>query len=224
MTIPDLSTNEVVPDIIESIRQCFDAYDLLSLPSTSTLQSLLLLLCCPVLSELQSPMMVTAACRMAISLGYHRPEAHRPILYWSCIAWARWEWLKNREPGSPLCVDVESDHPRISPDPSTWFGSFYLLLAQAEKASRSDLGPDGSVADETSLAMDVHAGYRHGQSPDEIMAVTLIRLMQSYLSANVSQSQAILESLEGQYSQRLSLRIEPFSHITRSCNLLGEKG
>ncbi|KAL1907585.1 hypothetical protein Sste5344_006599 [Sporothrix stenoceras] len=69
LTNPNVDTTELLSGIIESVRQCFDAHDLCARPSMSTLQALLLLLCCPELADLQAPVMVTATCTMAISLA-----------------------------------------------------------------------------------------------------------------------------------------------------------
>ncbi|OJJ43543.1 hypothetical protein ASPZODRAFT_895238 [Penicilliopsis zonata CBS 506.65] len=83
-----------ITQVTESIHQCFDAEDLLSLPSISTLQALLLLLACPGFS--QRSIMVSSALRMASILGFNRAQSPRPILYWSCVAWARWDAIMLR--------------------------------------------------------------------------------------------------------------------------------
>lgn len=147
----------------------------------STLQALLLLLCCPELADLQAPIMVTAACTMAISMGLHRPQAPRPVLYWSCIVWARWEAVQTalsegRE--VPPCFDLESALPATRPDPATCFGAIYGLLEEAEQDMQPHRRPRQErlrVADSAVLA----SSDEHAEHP---MTRVLIRLTQLYLS------------------------------------------
>ncbi|OAG39672.1 hypothetical protein AYO21_06140 [Fonsecaea monophora] len=133
------STTALVEDITRSIHECFDAYELLSLPTLSTLQSLLLLLASPRFS--QQSMMTASACRMALTLGLHRPHHPRPVLYWSCIVAARWESLRSASTRSAdrVCFDLEMTPPQTEPDPLTIFGALYHLLACADR-NRGHLG------------------------------------------------------------------------------------
>jgi hypothetical protein len=122
----------LVSDIVESIHQLFDAYELLSLPTVPTLQSLLLLLASPCFD--QSSLMTASACRMALTLGLHRSDREDGLMiYWSCIVAARWESLKSQkmQTESPLCFDLETTCPRTVPDPDTVFGQVYQLLMPA---------------------------------------------------------------------------------------------
>lgn len=181
LTSRDVDTTELFPGIIESVRQCFDAHDLCARPSVSTLQALLLLLCCPELADLQAPVMVTAACTMAISLGLHRPQAPRPVLYWSCIAWARWEAVKTalsegRE--EPLCFDLESALPVTKPDPATCFGAIYGLLEDAEHSIKAHRQPSA----ETRSASN-NIGVSSASSNENPMTRVLIRLAEIYLAS-----------------------------------------
>lgn len=125
MSFPELDT-KIVGELSELVLQCFDAEDLLTFPCVSTLQALLLLLACPNLK--QRSMVVTSALRMASLLGFDRVQSTRPILYWSCVAWVRWEALKNRQQdltGMPYV------HPARQPSLDSFFGHMYHLLEQA---------------------------------------------------------------------------------------------
>ncbi|CAK7214696.1 hypothetical protein SEUCBS140593_002274 [Sporothrix eucalyptigena] len=153
----------LVSSIVESVRQCFDAHDLCARPSLSTLQALLLLLCCPALADLQAPVMTTAACTMAIALGLHRPQAPRPVLYWSCIAWARWDALStSRATGrdAPLCFDLESAVPATRPDPATCFGAIYRLLEGQQLQQ-----PQQEQAQPPAMRVLIHAAQLHLSAP-----------------------------------------------------------
>lgn len=130
------SAKTLVDDITESIHQCFDAYELLSLPTVTTLQSILLLLASPRFS--QSSMMTASVCRTALTLGLHRPQHPRPVLYWSCIVAARWESLRDPmgQSSDSVCFDLASAQPHTEPDPGTVFGALYHFLACADKRRR----------------------------------------------------------------------------------------
>ncbi|KIW28372.1 uncharacterized protein PV07_08042 [Cladophialophora immunda] len=213
------SGTALVEDISQSIHQCFDAYELLSLPTLSTLQSILLLLASPQFS--QQSMMTASACRMALTLGLHRPHYPQPILYWSCIVAARWESLRSIGTRSTdrVCFDLETTPPHTEPDPRTIFGALYHLLAHADRNREhlSDLHdilssqeihtastiPHGR-ADDTSILMPQ-------QHPETLQALTspLIR----YLSEPDTSSSNI--SLLTQADGSPAFELNPFYCCTR---------
>ena len=94
--------------IAQSIQQCFAAYELLYLPTASSLQSILLLLVSPLFS--QASIMTAPACRMALTLGLHRPQAPRPDMYCSCIIASRWQVLKSPAPQLSVSVSILKSH------------------------------------------------------------------------------------------------------------------
>lgn len=121
---------KTVSDLTESVLQCFDAEDLLAQPCVSTLQALLLLLACPGFA--QRSMIVTSALRMACILGFDRAKSTRPILYWSCVAWARWEALKNPQQDLARIPYILAAR---QPSTDSFFGQVYHLLEWAEMKS-----------------------------------------------------------------------------------------
>ncbi|KIW87407.1 uncharacterized protein Z519_12043 [Cladophialophora bantiana CBS 173.52] len=184
----------LVEDIAQAVHQCFDAYELLSLPTVSTLQSILLMLASPRFS--QQSMMTASACRMALTLGLHRPHYPKPILYWSCIVAARWESLRSVSTRltDRVCFDLETTPPHTEPDPKTVFGALYHLLACADE-NRERLGDLYHIYrsqniytyDATPTGQEVNASVRIlGEEPETVQ--TLVYPLVRYLSEDGTNS------------------------------------
>ena len=132
------SERDLAETIGASIRQCFEAHELLCLPTLSTLRAILLLLTSPLFSS-QSSILTNCACRMALILGLHQPGHPRPELYWSCIIAARWQSLKDSAYGMPArhCFDLDTTQPQSEPDHDSLFGALYHLLARIESSKQA---------------------------------------------------------------------------------------
>lgn len=219
----ETENHKMIKDITESIHQCFDGRDLLSTPTFSTLQALLLLLACPGFS--QESLLVASVLRMASILGYNRAQSDRPIIYWTCAVWARWEALEsfhhastemNRRLATPN-LDCATQ-----PDTQSFFGRIYNICSRAEMLCTEGLAhtPVPSISGiPWSAATDTPQieAYAEGGISPELMqrASGWVRLLETYLLGSESECRTVFMGIHSQ--QDVFCRFNPFRSIANVC-------
>ncbi|KAF4629733.1 hypothetical protein G7Y89_g8413 [Cudoniella acicularis] len=205
---------DLTENIAESIRQCFDAHEMLCLPTVSSFKSMILLLASPLFS--QSSIMTASACRMALTLGLHRPQHPHPELYWSCIVAARWQALKRSQNGAVgrLCFDLEKTPPETEPDRNSFFGAIYHLLAAADP---NHTAPENSIPHPIGTEMSPGYPFKFGnlirgstleQNPT---LYSLLDLLQKYLSGSLSEADTAIMDVQ----RSLAFELNPFNQLSR---------
>ncbi|KAJ5689990.1 hypothetical protein N7462_004382 [Penicillium macrosclerotiorum] len=207
----------VVRDLTESVYQCLAVDDLLTSPSLSTLQAFLLLLGCP--SFTQRPIMIASVIRMASILGMNRPQPKRPIIYWTCVTWARWEAVKSKYKDSAVNHALHLPPPPCEPTNDSFFGRIYHLIAKSQDRDSSEdthqklymqrvpeisLGPDGPEEDDTSAA----AG------PEKMIVDHLEQVLEVYLFGD-SRKWTDAQGEITRYLQSPWYRFHPFCEISK---------
>lgn len=210
---------KLVEDIVDSLRQCFDAYELLALPSMPTLKAILLLLACP--KVMDTSMLVAGACRMALILGCHRPSASNPTIYWSCIIAARWEMLKDptTQKSRTLCFDLDSAPPSTEPNKDTPFGQIYQVLKEADPTiyQHPTRTPSSNASYDVGWAGDPRDSRRVAEferHPSEMQSSSgLPELLRAFLDGHEAAMRSVAASLLE--TKHASLHLNPFHHIMR---------
>lgn len=190
---------DLVEDIIASVRQCFDTYEMLALPSAPTLKACLLLLLCPKISN-TSPIL-TSACRMALLLGYHLSGTENIHVYRACIIAAR--WYKFNDPNVAQANHTYFILSNIRPHAQLDDGSF---MSELDKVLRNNSTfPVGSTRFGEGEKRPMHS------SEDGNMA--LCRLVESYMRADEELVRDVGQQLLR--AQHFALHLNPFHHIMR---------
>ncbi|CAG9946444.1 unnamed protein product [Clonostachys rosea f. rosea IK726] len=102
------------------------------MPALWSLQSFLLLITCPRIEQVS--MLTSAAGRMALLLGLHKPQNPKLFLFWSCVLASRWDSLRNAESRatSRPCPDLMTFAPSSGPEEATIFTWFFDMVADAD--------------------------------------------------------------------------------------------
>lgn len=194
----DPEGDPLVSDILASVQQCFDSFEVATMPSLWSLQSLLLLITCPRVP--QPSMLTSAACRMALLLGLHKPQNPRLLLFWSCVLASRWDSLCRADSStfSRPSPDLMSLAPSSGPEDATIFTWLFTMVTEADQercgpdsaTKRTDCDWEGSFHE---AAASIGTGIRGLR---EIMVLTRLYLMGKREEAqNISEAKKTIAKL-----------------------------
>ncbi|VUC21919.1 unnamed protein product [Clonostachys rosea] len=184
------------------------------MPSLWSLQSFLLLISCPRIEQVS--MLISAAGRMALLLGLHKPQNPKLFLFWSCVLASRWDSLRDPDTRatSRPCPDLMTFAPSYGPEEVTIFTWFFDMVADADGeryGGNSGAQPYGNDWEAHLHQMGASIIVR---SPGFKEMVTLTRM---YLRGEVDER--VVQSIGGLAKQCRASNLNPFASVLQGLGI-----